>query len=177
MRDWIIPKTLWAQTLSELSRDGSRGCEGICLWLTPIEITQSKHSREIVSFTRGATLRGPLIRRCSLMIEIDSQLLSELTDVLDRQGLMLAGQVHGHPERFIDLSDVDRAMGFRVPGFLSIVTPHYGVDSKTSITECGFHEFIPQSGYRRLADSEVATRVTTVDRSIPPLLVVGEDQI
>jgi hypothetical protein len=176
MRTWSIPHGLWQQTLRELSLDGARGCEGICLWLAPLDaLSGAIADTEEVPLTRCAVLRGPLVRRHPLSIVIDSELLSELTDVLDREGLALAGQVHGHPGEFIHLSEVDKAMGFRVPGFLSLVAPHYGVRRETRLEQCGFHEFIARADYRRLLQAEIAQRVRSVEAAVLAPLIIGEN--
>lgn len=169
---WSIPRVLWQQTFRELAQDGVRGCEGICLWLAPLSETPAIDGAAL-QFTRGAILRGPLVRRHALSIAIDPELLSELTDVLDCEGLILAGQVHGHPGEFVDLSEVDKAMGFRVPGFLSVVSPYYGVRLETRLVHCGFHEFIGRTGYRRLPPAEVAQRIRVVEVAVREPLVVG----
>jgi hypothetical protein len=170
MRHWIIPNLLWEHSLEELGRDGRHGCEGICLWLTSLA------AETPLEFVRAAVLRGPLVRRTPFSIQIDSQLMSELTDELDAQGLMLAGQVHGHPGRFLDLSDVDRALGFRVPEFLSAVAPHYGTRPDTPLQQCGFHEFVPSVGYRMLTSADLAARISTSETRVAPPLVIGEDR-
>lgn len=169
---WRIPRVLWQQTLRELAQDGARGCEGICLWLAPLDETPATDGAAL-QFTRGAVLRGPLVRRHALSIAMDPELLSELTDVLDREGLILAGQVHAHPGEFIDLSEVDKAMGFRVPGFLSVVSPYYGVRLETPLEYCGFHEFIARTGYHRLPPAEVAERIRAVEAAVCEPLVIG----
>lgn len=172
MHRWSIPQSLWQQTLEELAQDGARDCEGICLWLAPLDETAAADGAAL-QFTRGAVLRGPLVRRHALSITIDPELLSELTDVLDREGLILAGQVHGHPGEFVDLSEVDKAMGFRVPGFLSVVSPYYGLRLETRLEQCGFHEFIARTGYRRLPPVEVAQRIRAVEAAVCEPLVIG----
>jgi hypothetical protein len=166
MRHWTIPRQLWQQSLEEVGAFGREGREGICLWLA------RQDSGSNLAFVRSAVLRGPLIRRGPLSIQIDSMLIDRFTDVVDREGLLLAGQIHGHPERFTDLSDVDRAMGFRVPKFLSVVAPYYGTHANTAFRDCGFHEFVAGSDYRRLPEHELALRVTLSETPVAAPLSV-----
>jgi proteasome lid subunit RPN8/RPN11 len=98
-----------------------------------------------------------------------------LTDVLDQEKLVLVGQVHGHPGEFIDLSEVDRAMGFRVPGFLSIVAPYYGTRRDTPLDQCGFHEFGAGAQYHRLSRDQVGLRIRPVETAVPEPLIIGAE--
>src|SRR3546814_10054305 len=83
--------------------------------------------------------------------------MNEVTDVAVDLGMTLIGQVHSHPGTFVDLSIPDRKYGIKVPGFLSVVAPHYATRPGTSIANCGVHVFDRDRGYERLPRSEEHT--------------------
>ncbi len=173
LRTWNIADFVWQQSLQEMARDGRYGREGLCLWFAHAEEAEEQSSN--IEITRAAILRGPGIRRAPLSIRIDPALLSELTDRADDAGLMLVGQVHGHPNDFTDLSAVDCELGFRVSDFLSVVAPEYGTDPMTPLHRCGLHVYETPSGYRRMGLDEARQRIRVVSiGNMTPPLTVGE---
>src|SRR3546814_16333189 len=99
--------------------------------------------------------------------------MNEVTDVAVDLGMTLIGQVHSHPGTFVDLSIPDRKYGIKVPGFLSVVAPHYATRPGTSIANCGVHVFDSDRGYERLPAGDVARRLSVVHRAPVSILMVG----
>jgi hypothetical protein len=157
MRSWNIADFVWQQSLQEMARNGRYEHEGLCLWFA--RANEAEVQSGAIDIVRAAVLRGPGIRRAPLSIRIEPALLSELTDRANDAGLVLVGQVHGHPNDFTDLSAVDRELGFRVPHFLSAVAPEYGTDPATPLHRCGLHVYEKPLGYRRMSPDEVRQRV------------------
>lgn len=84
--------------------------------------------------------------------------MSKLTDLADELGTYLVGQIHSHPGRFIDLSEVDQKYGVRCQDYLSVVCPHYAQRELSGIQECGVHLF-DRGHYRRFGAAEVTRRI------------------
>jgi hypothetical protein len=91
-----------------------------------------------------------------------------LTELAEKHGVFLAGQIHSHPGNFIDLSELDEVHGLRTPGYLSVVCPYYAQRRISGLHDCGVHVFEPD-GYRRLAADEIERRITVRDASLTKL--------
>jgi hypothetical protein len=90
--------------------------------------------------------------------------------------LILVGQIHSHGRLYgVDLSPTDHAYGFRVPSFLSIVAPDYGMRWPISWTECGVHVFENPQGFVRLSNDVVETRIITEANSTE-VITIGHDE-
>src|SRR5205814_4489615 len=94
--------------------------------------------------------------------------MAALTDLAERLGVFLAGQIHSHPARFVELSELDKVHGIRVPNYLSVVCPFYAQRNLASLVECSIHEF-ENDRYRRLEPNEVAARLSFSPPPVTPL--------
>lgn len=106
---------------------------------------------------------------------IGSELVNDLTDMAADAGVRLIGQIHSHGPRFgTYLSETDRRYAIAVPGLLSLVAPDYALCTSTTLLDCGVHVFQPGVGWRRMATSEVRTRLTLFDDGPAKVLTVGQ---
>lgn len=81
---------------------------------------------------------------------------AEVISVVNRYGVNLVGQVHTHPDAWVDHSQGD-VIGAFMPyeGFLSIVVPHYAKRGMLPLSEfCGVH-FYHHGHFIRLRGREV----------------------
>lgn len=147
---WTIPNDLLARSIAVLAPHGERGNEGLALWF-------GHSDGKAVSLTHLVDVSGPGFHTSPLFISLSMPTMARLTSLANELGVYLVGQIHSHPHLFVELSALDRAHGIRVPGFLSVVCPHYAQRPHVSWSECGVHVY-EDSRYRRLASREVKRR-------------------
>lgn len=156
---WTLPSDLLNESVNVMRPHGRVGNEGLALWL-------GKADANRVTVTHLVSLRGAGFRTSPLQLRLSWNAMSQLTDLADKLGTYLVGQIHSHPGRFIDLSDVDQEYGIRCQDYLSVVCPHYAQRDVSRIQECGVHLF-DKGFYRRFGAAEVQRRinvtVATVD--------------
>jgi hypothetical protein len=165
---WQFPQSAVPSVLSEMAIDGSKGNEGITLFLG----VDAGTTTEITHLVR---LRGNGITKHPDQITISPALFNEVTDIAIKEKVRLIGQVHSHgPGYCLDLSPTDRRYGIRTPDYLSLVAPNYAM-TDTPIHEWGIHVFVENQGYVRLPDQEVKRRIELSSGPPLPFLTVGED--
>lgn len=166
---WLIPESAWAESLREMARDGQLGNEGIALWLGRRGGGQSE-------VTHVLALRGSRIVKRPDLLVVDASLLNDVTDLAVELNVALVGQIHSHGEGYgTHLSPSDRQNGVRIPGYLSIVAPGYGLVPNTRIDDCGVHVFAEGGGFRRYSPAEVSERVMVSEGLSVPVLIVGKE--
>lgn len=151
---WAIPTDLLDKSVQVMRPHGRAGNEGLALWL-------GKADGSCATVTHLISLRGDGFRTSPLQLRLSWNAMSRLTDLADECGTYLVGQIHSHPGRFIDLSDVDEKYGVRCQDYLSVVCPHYAQHPVSGIQECGVHVF-DAGHYRRLDAKEVEHRIDIV---------------
>ena len=167
---WFIPQQAIALSFEEMARDGSRGNEGIALWLGGRDRGQATVSHVVA-------LRGSGIVRHPDFLSISPDVMNEVTDLAIRLQVVLVGQIHSHgPSYGIDLSPTDRLYGVAIPYFLSVVAPDYGLRPTEGVAECGVHVYEPKRGYRRLGIREVTRRIIAVSNPQISTLLVGRSR-
>ena len=155
---WTIPTDLLDTSVEVMRPHGRFGNEGLALWLGKAEGTR-------VTVTHLVSLRGDGFRTSPLQLRLSWGAMSRLTNLADEHGTYLVGQIHSHPGRFIDLSDVDEKYGVRCQDYLSVVCPHYAQHPVSGIHECGVHVF-DDGRYRRLDANEVERRINVVKATV-----------
>jgi hypothetical protein len=167
---WRIPERAFVDSLREMARDGSHGNEGIAFWLG-----QRRDGEATV--THLVALRGRGIVKQPDLLVVEPWLFNEVTDVTIELGIALVGQIHSHGSwHGVDLSVTDRTRGIAVPYYLSVVAPHYAMDPRTRLEDCGVHMYEPASGYRRLATIEVQQRLILTTDPAVRVITVGDDR-
>lgn len=170
VEQWHLPESVLRESITEMSQDGSRGNEGVVLWL-------GRRKNREARITHLVALRGPQVIKRPAQLIIHQSLFAEVTDLAIELGVSLIGQIHSHgPGYGTDLSATDRMYGVAVPYYLSLVAPDYAMRSSISLLECGVHVLEPGRGFRCLASTEVCTRVMLTQESHPSIVIVGEKQ-
>ena len=154
---WHVSETCLSRSIEEMSGDGALGNEGIVLWAGVVD-------DGIARITALIGLYGPFIQKSPLNIRIDPDLFNRVSIFCEENGLLLIGQVHSHPETFVDLSLTDKKYGIATPSFLSVVAPHYAQRSDTLWSDCGAHVFEQGHGFRRMSTAEATSRVVVEAR-------------
>lgn len=147
---WVIPEDLMAESLLTMRPHGAAGNEGLALWFG----TGSGGRAEV---THLVEVRGAGFRTSPLFMSLSMRAMASLTDLAERLGAYLVGQIHSHPGTLLNLSELDEEHGIRVPDYLSVVCPYYA-QRNSSLEECGIHVFEGR-GYRRLNPAEAEHRI------------------
>lgn len=162
---WRLPAAAIQASIAEMAPDGACGCEGVAMWL-------GRRIVGVVTVTHVIGLRGPGVIKRPDQLLISAELLCEVTDVAIEHGVYLVGQIHSHPDSWVDLSESDKRCGIQAPGYLSVVAPHFARDPATTPGQCGFHVF-RRGGWRRLPPWERPWRVAIVSGAAPLIKVGG----
>lgn len=167
---WSLSETALQLSMTEMSRDGAHGNEGVAMWF-------GKRSQGRATITHVVALRGRGVIKRPAQLIIQESVFAAVTEAAIDLGVSLIGQIHSHgPGHGVDLSPTDRMYGVVVPYYLSLVAPDYAMRPHTSLTACGVHVLQPGQGFRRLPASEIHTRFQLMQESMPPLIVIGENQ-
>jgi len=157
--NWKIPKDLLSVSIQMMRPHGVRGNEGLALWLG------RRESAYTVEITHAVEVYGSGFSTSPLHMGLSLRAMTSLLDLADSLGRYLVGQIHSHPGRYIDLSDLDRAQGIRVPNYLSLVCPYYAQRKTTVMSECGVHAF-EEGEYRWLPQAEASRRLAKSDQPV-----------
>lgn len=155
---WTIPTHLLNASVQVMRPQGRLGNEGLGLWL-------GKEDGNRATITHLVSPRGLGFRTSPQQLRLSWNAMSKLSDVADKHGVYLVGQIHSHPGRFIDLSDVDEKYGIRCQGYLSVICPHYAQRPVSGIHKCGVHVF-DDGRYRRLGADEINRRIELTQSSL-----------
>lgn len=160
---WRLPSDLLATSISVMQPHGAHGNEGLALWFG----TGDSRCAEV---THVVDVFGAGFRTSPLHLALSATAMASLTDLCERLGVFLVGQIHSHPGLFVDLSDVDRRHGIRSPDYLSVVCPHYAQRELSGFDACGVHVFEPPY-FRRLSQEESERRLVKVSSTVKRLRV------
>lgn len=167
IKRWEIPAKALEFSCSEMAIDGQQGNEGVALWL-------GQRQAGISKVCAVAVLRGPGIIKRPALLNINANLMNEVTDAAIDRNLTLVGQIHSHGTHFgTDLSLTDRRYGVLVSDYLSVVAPDYALRPVTRIEDCGVHVYRSDIGYVRLTPAEVASRVIVTNEQEASILTIG----
>jgi hypothetical protein len=162
---WRLPGPALQASHREMARDGVVGNEGTVFWL-------GNRKAGIVAVKSVVLLRGPGIIKRPDFISISSDLINDVAGIAIELGQALVAQMHSHEFAWTDLSPVDQAGGFRVPGFLSVVAPNFAQDPALDLHRCGIHVF--DITWRRLSDAETTNSIVVDPGGDVVILTVGE---
>lgn len=155
---WLLPKNLLSESISVMAPQGRVGSEGLALWMG-----YKKEGNVYISHV--IELFGPGFVTSPLHMSLSLSAMASLTQFAEQHNIFLVGQIHSHPGTLINLSDIDKRMGIRVPNYLSVVCPHYAQIPETSMNECGVHIF-DIGAYRQLSSKEIKNRIIQIDHSL-----------
>lgn len=155
---WLLPNSLLADSLTIMKPQGARGNEGLALWFGSTDGSYAK-------ITHVVELAGPGFRTAPQQMYVSLRAMSTLTNLAERLGVILIGQIHSHPGRYLDLSNVDKERGIRSPDYLSVVCPFYAQRKLSGIEECGVHVFEDRQ-FRRMSPGEISQRLIMQDTNV-----------
>jgi hypothetical protein len=166
--EWQLPLRALEASIDEMAIDGRSGNEGVALWLGTRVGGVSRIQTIVV-------LRGSDVVKKPDLLVIGADTMNNVTDVAIERGLSLVGQIHSHGKYFgTNLSPTDHRYGVRIPHFMSVVAPEYGLRRFTGIVDCGVHVFVPERGFVRFSAQEVARRVKMTDLEDVAVITVGD---
>lgn len=158
---WKLPEDLLQRSIDVMRPHGAIGNEGLALWFGKVDDST-------IEITHLIEVSGPGFKTSPLYMGLSMRAMAKLTDLADQLGRYLVGQIHSHPRTFVELSDLDKAHGIRVPNYLSIVCPHYAQRTSTTFSDCGIHVF-EGSNYRRMNPDVAARRIRIVSSRVSKL--------
>ena len=168
---WDLPENVIATSYQEMANDGCLDREGIAMWGGTRDATGTARVEAVV------LLRGMGVERNRHFIRISSDLMNEVTDVLDSHNLSLIGQIHAHPpSSSTTLSPTDIRYGIAVPYYLSVVAPNYASSSRPNLAECTAHVYEPSLGWRRFDHSEAKKRLRIGSQSQARVITIGAER-
>lgn len=164
---WVLPRPVWRQSLDDMALDGTRGCEGVALWL-------GRHQDGAAVVSTCVLLRGPGVVKRLDHLSISAELMNQVTMAALELDLFLIGQVHSHsPYASTDLSYPDRYLGITERGYLSLVAPNFAQNPETRLDHCGVHVHEGDAGWRRMKVAEISDRFDMPDLAPRSPLVIG----
>lgn len=137
---------------------GMVGNEGLALWFGTADGTRA-------NVTHIVDVSGPGFRTTPLYMSLSLRAMAVLTDLAEKLDTFLIGQIHSHPERFLDLSELDKEHGIRSPNYLSVVCPYYAQRNLGGFDDCGVHVF-ENRRYRRMSPDEISRRLIARDARV-----------
>ncbi len=149
---WHLPNNLLSQSITIMRPQGRMGNEGLVFWFG-IENGVSSVITHIVEVFGSGFITTPLHMSLSL------NAMTRLTEITEELDVFLIGQIHSHPGNFVDLSELDKKHGIRIPDYLSVVCPYYAQKDLIGLEECGVHVF-ENYKYRRMLNKEISTRIS-----------------
>lgn len=155
---WHIPKALLGESIAIMRPHGAKGNEGLALWFGTSEGYR-------LTITHLVEVVGPGFITTPLYMSLSLRAMVTLTDLAEKIDAILIGQIHSHPERFLDLSHLDKEQGIRSQDYLSVVCPHYAQRDLRGFNDCGVHVF-ENHHYRRLSSDEVSSRLIAFDSNV-----------
>jgi proteasome lid subunit RPN8/RPN11 len=148
---WNCPGDLLSESIAVMRPHGLAGNEGLALWFG---VRDGGRAR----ITHIVDVSGAGFRTTPLYMCLSIRSMAVLTDLADKLQTVLIGQIHSHPDRFVDLSDLDKRNGIRSPDYLSMVCPYYAQRTLSGFNDCGVHVF-ENRAYRRMPTQEVSRRL------------------
>jgi hypothetical protein len=155
---WFIPTSLLSESLLVMRPHGAVGNKGLALWFGASDGLDTE-------VTHLVELTGPGFRTTPQYLRLSLRAMSALTDLAEEINAVLIGQVHSHPARFLDLSELDKKHGIHSQGYLSVVCPYYAQRNINGFAECGVHVF-ENLHYRRMPPNEVSGRLILRDAKL-----------
>lgn len=148
---WNLPTNLLRESIAIMRPHGMVGNEGLALWFGT---TDGDHA----NITHLVEVSGPGFRTTPLYMSLSLRAMVVLTDLAEELDTFLIGQIHSHPERLLDLSELDKTHGIRSPDYLSVVCPYYAQRDLSGFDDCGVHVF-ENRRYRRMSPDEISRRL------------------
>lgn len=152
IREFLLPRTLIAQTLAPLQKAGRAGNEAFVLW------GGQARGRAAFEFRQGYLPKQTATRtRHGLLVVVDGAELFRVNREFYRQGLTLAGQIHSHPTNAYHSDTDDTYPLITLKGGLSVVVPDFGRGGQDQLSNWAWYR-LAGTGDWALVGAE--TRIT-----------------
>jgi proteasome lid subunit RPN8/RPN11 len=152
-----IPSSLWHKTQKGLATRGAGERESACLWV-------GQRGKEIWS-VKGIIFLDDIPGTISnkRFHHTPKEVVNKIYQVLRKEGLQIIADVHTHPGRDVEMSDLDKnhPIEYRV-GLLSLILPNYGFPPIT-LRNTGFHEYLGNDMWTQIPYRNVIKRITITE--------------
>jgi hypothetical protein len=142
----FVPSLIVDHTELVLRQAGQCGEEGFVVWAGSI----AEGNAYICSLVM------PKLELGKYDGEVSAETTAHLLEALDERDLVPLLQIHSHP-RAAFLSPIDAIRPLvAVPGFMSIVLPHFGFIDLAEVANWSAHRFLGAGGWHELSEGELA---------------------
>ncbi|MGA3124321.1 MAG: hypothetical protein ABSF69_26480 [Polyangiaceae bacterium] len=147
----LVSARVLVASLDVLQSVGREGSECVVLWLAK----RSPDEINVVDVYKPAQIAAEDFFR------IPRESIAALFEVLRGRGLMVAAQVHTHPERAFHSAADDRWAIVRHVGALSLVLPHFAqrTTPQTFFEDAAIFSLSPRNEWSRIGPSDIDARV------------------
>jgi hypothetical protein len=144
-RKIVIPEKIWVQTWLGLRVRGRGKVESAAIWGGKRDaLTETVEAVYFLDDLAGRVQFSGYHR-------VPEKALAQFFSQLQRDRRVIVGDIHTHPTRWVDLSDLDKdnPIEFR-KGLYAIVLPSYAIP-EPSLTLAGVHEYKGNGRWRALS--------------------------
>jgi hypothetical protein len=158
IKRYYIPRNLFEASIKVLKKRGCRKQEGIVLWAgAPSPNGEEAYLVSFIVPRRGHWGGG---------VRLDTRVLLNLCEELEKRDLLLLAQVHTHPGDFgHSLGDERRALSYRI-GYISVVIPNFALHDIHDLSTCYVYEYVGNWKWKLLKRNEVVSRFVVEDSVI-----------
>ena len=112
------------------------------------------------------TALAPRAKTTPGSFDTTAQANAQVVREVNKLGLQILGQVHGHPNDAVEHSRGDDIGAFMpYPGFLSLIAPYYGEHGMVPLAQCGVHQYIGGK-FVRLTEQETEQKFVILPTSM-----------
>lgn len=160
---WHLPNNLLSQSITIMRPQGHIGNEGLAFWF-------GIENQNNLIVTHNVEVFGSGFNTTPLHMSLSLNAMTRLTQLTEELDVFLIGQIHSHPGNFVDLSELDKRHGIRIPDYLSVVCPYYAQRDIVNLEEFGFHVF-EKNKYRRILNKEISTRISIQNKPLEKIRI------
>jgi hypothetical protein len=151
-----VPQRCVCEAHTHLRQMGSRGDEGIALWVGTVEETTFHVTRTLIPRQLGVRTLG------GICITVDGDELHRINMWLYEQGLRLIAQLHSHPTEAYHSETDDTYPIATTQGCLSLVIPDFAVRPFT-LDECAVYRLDQRGTWQELTVKQVASLIQLIE--------------
>lgn len=147
----VVPAVVLVASLAALQEAGREGSECVVLWL-------GKRTADAINVVQ---VYKPAQVATADMFRIPRESIAALFDVLRRGGLLVAAQVHTHPEEAFHSAADDRWAIVRHVGALSLVLPYFALRTtpETFMQDAAVFALSPDNEWLQIDPNDVEADV------------------
>jgi hypothetical protein len=144
---FVLTNTLLEQTVRSLRADKGDDVENIAFWAGHVASGRAEITHLLVP-------RGKGVIRAPYFIQVESNTISALCELLDPPRVVILAQIHTHLGRAFH-SETDDKFSFDTPGYLSVVIPRCGRGGYSLWHDWSYNICLGNGKFRELSRAEI----------------------